>query len=352
MDQDSSGDRGRGAQAQPAARPRPPDFGGSTAPALARTVRLVSGDFLLTVNPVDGSEIEPCPPGSGPPRPSGRTAEERAEPPRAAAPPVPPGPPGAAAARCWSAHEERERLVRLLARGRSVRRHRPLRLRPHAPCSTPSPPTAPTSRPTASYGSPATTAPPPTCCTSSSRPSTRPRSTGPTAPSCSRMVREIGAIVVLDDLEFGGAALDELLDATPECAFLLAATPDVAGPLRRLAPRRGLPRRPRPRRLRLDCWSAPSDRPLTEDEESNWAGDLWFESEGLPLRFVQAGALLRQCDRAARRPGRLRRRTASSEDGQATADRRRGRRPAEQPDVPLPSPRRGRRARRRCSPPG
>lgn len=37
------------------------------------------------------------------------------------------------------------------------------------------------------------------------------------------------------------------------------------------------------------------DRPLT-DEEANWAGDLWFESEGLPLRFVQAGALLRQRD--------------------------------------------------------
>lgn len=37
-------------------------------------------------------------------------------------------------------------------------------------------------------------------------------------------------------------------------------------------------------------------RVLTE-EESNWAGDLWFESEGLPLRFMQAGALLRQRDR-------------------------------------------------------
>lgn len=36
-------------------------------------------------------------------------------------------------------------------------------------------------------------------------------------------------------------------------------------------------------------------RILTE-EESNWAGDLWFESEGLPLRFMQAGALLRQRD--------------------------------------------------------
>ncbi len=36
-------------------------------------------------------------------------------------------------------------------------------------------------------------------------------------------------------------------------------------------------------------------RDLTE-EEANWAGDLYFESEGLPLRFVQAGALLRQRD--------------------------------------------------------
>ncbi|WP_241778461.1 hypothetical protein, partial [Streptomyces sp. AcH 505] len=34
---------------------------GPVAPHPARTVRLVSGDFLLTVNPVDGTEIEPCP---------------------------------------------------------------------------------------------------------------------------------------------------------------------------------------------------------------------------------------------------------------------------------------------------
>ncbi|NED08995.1 ATP-binding protein, partial [Streptomyces sp. SID6648] len=33
-------------------------------------------------------------------------------------------------------------------------------------------------------------------------------------------LREVGAVVVLDDAEFGGTALDELLDATPECAFL------------------------------------------------------------------------------------------------------------------------------------
>ena len=65
-----------------APRQRPPresltsDFG-QHAPALARTVQLVSGDFLLTVNPVDGSEIEPCPPAERPPRPVKRTGPRR-----------------------------------------------------------------------------------------------------------------------------------------------------------------------------------------------------------------------------------------------------------------------------------
>lgn len=68
----------------------------------ARTVQLISGDFVLTVNPVDGSEIEPCRPGARPAAPVRHTAAERTERERATAPPVPPGPP---ARRCpsWSA---------------------------------------------------------------------------------------------------------------------------------------------------------------------------------------------------------------------------------------------------------
>ncbi|MEV7557023.1 ATP-binding protein, partial [Streptomyces sp. NPDC089795] len=107
-------------------------------------------------------------------------------------------------------------------------------------------------------------------------------------------VREIGAVVLLDDLEMGGTALDELMRATPECAYLLAATPDTRAPsddshieevfLGGLG--------------KADCLElleAGLGRPLT-DEETAWAGDLRFASEGLPLRFVQAAALLRQRD--------------------------------------------------------
>ena len=109
-----------------------------------------------------------------------------------------------------------------------------------------------------------------------------------------QLVHEIGAVVVLDDVEFGGSALDELLDATPECAFLISATPDVPAPsadsLLEEVVLGGLDRAGG-----LELLERAVGRVLTEDE-SNWAGDLWFESEGLPLRFMQAGALLRQRD--------------------------------------------------------
>src|SRR5690242_3797727 len=105
-------------------RQRPPreslttDFGQST-PATARTTRLVTGEFLLTVNPVDGSEIEPCPPTERPAGPEKRTAAERAEYERAVRPPVPPGP-ARPELPLLERQDDRERLVRLLARGRSV----------------------------------------------------------------------------------------------------------------------------------------------------------------------------------------------------------------------------------------
>ncbi|MEU5088123.1 ATP-binding protein [Streptomyces sp. NPDC021356] len=263
----------------------------ATAPA--RTARVVTGDFLLTVNPVDGSEIEACPPGELPGPPRRHTPAARADADRAAKPPVPPGPAPAPAA-LLERQDERERLVRLLSRGRSVRLTGPggsgrtslldvvaqdcadlapdgvVRLNGH--------------RRTAGdllhdlfhavYGAPLHR---------------------PGRDELLEHVREIGAVVVIDDSELGGTALDELLDATPECAFLVAATPDVPAPSADSALEEvflaGLDRAGG-----VELIERCVGRVLTE-EEANWAGDLWFESEGLPLRFVQAGALLRQRDR-------------------------------------------------------
>ncbi|MFE1175661.1 ATP-binding protein [Streptomyces sp. NPDC058773] len=318
------------------AEPPAPAFGGAQGGSnrLARVVRLVSGPYLVTVNPVDGSEIEPCPPGERPAAPGRLDAEERAAAEQAAAPPVPPGPPGSAGHE--TALEERtedtERLVRLLSRGRSVRVTGPsgsgrtrLLDAVAAACADLAPDGV-------------------VRLSGYHRTSTdllyalfdavyRAPQHRPERPEILRMVAEIGAIVVLDDLEFGGAALDELLDATPECAFLIAATPDVAAPSAGSHLEEvflgGIGRGACGRLLERAV-----DRPLTDDEEA-WAADLWFESEGLPLRFVQAAALLRQYDGLRAAPGAL-------DDGYGLfpedgADAEPAAEPAERPEVSLPS---------------
>ncbi|MGW0422151.1 ATP-binding protein [Streptomyces sp. NPDC003015] len=298
MDPNSRGPEEYGHDDGGSPRQRPPrdsltsEFG-QHSPALARTAQLVAGDFLLTVNPVDGSEIEACPPGERPGRPEKYGTAERAEVDRAARPPVPPGP-TRTALHLLARQDERERLVRLLARGRSVRLTGP-----------------------AGSGRTSLLDLVAEDC-SDLAPDGVVRLTGfhrtagellydlfyavfdsplhrPDRDELLSCVREIGAVVVLDDIEFGGAALDELLDATPECAFVIGATPDVPAPSADSAVEEvflnGLERADG-----VELLERSVGRVLTE-EESNWAGDLWFESEGLPLRFVQAGALLRQRDR-------------------------------------------------------
>ncbi|WND35102.1 ATP-binding protein [Streptomyces sp. BB1-1-1] len=281
-----------------APRPRPPrdplttDFG-QHAPALARTVQLVSGDFLLTVNPVDGSEIEVCPPAERPARPEKLTAAERAEAERAGRPPVPPGPVRTVLG-LLAREDERERLVRLLARGRSVRLTGPAG-------------SGRTSLLDVVAEDCAGLAPDGVVRLSGFRRTAddllydlfhavhRAPLHRPDREELLGHLREVGAVVVLDDVEFGGTALDELLDATPECAFLIGATPDVPAPSADSAVEEvfltGLDRSDG-----VELLERAAGRTLTE-EEANWAGDLWFESEGLPLRFVQAGALLRRRDR-------------------------------------------------------
>ncbi|WP_045298818.1 hypothetical protein [Saccharothrix sp. ST-888] len=108
------------------------------------------------------------------------------------------------------------------------------------------------------------------------------------------LLAPVGAIVVIDDVEPSGEELEELLATAPDCAFLIAVTADSPVP----APGSRLEDRPvaglsRPACLGLVARLA--GRPLEEPERS-WVVDLWFESQGLPLRFVQAAALLRQRD--------------------------------------------------------
>ncbi|MFJ4091966.1 ATP-binding protein [Kitasatospora sp. NPDC089913] len=104
----------------------------------------------------------------------------------------------------------------------------------------------------------------------------------------------VGAIVVIDEVEPAGAELEALLATAPDCAFLISSAAD--GPLLPADSRlqdhlvAGLSRQ-----ACLALAARLAGRPLDAAEKA-WAVDLWFESEGLPLRFVQAAALLRQRD--------------------------------------------------------
>ncbi|MFG3223533.1 ATP-binding protein [Kitasatospora sp. NPDC048194] len=104
----------------------------------------------------------------------------------------------------------------------------------------------------------------------------------------------ISAVVVIDEAEPTGAELEELLAAAPRCAFLISVAPGgpalPAGSRLQDHPVAGLSRS-----ACLTLTARLAGRPLDVAEKA-WAVDLWFESEGLPLRFVQAAALLRQRD--------------------------------------------------------
>ncbi|GAA1891642.1 ATP-binding protein [Streptantibioticus ferralitis] len=276
--------------------------GAGNGPGTARVAQLVAGDYLLTVNPIDGSEVVLCPPDRIPTAvrrtPEERAARDRAARPVASAGPSAPEPP------LLERSEESERLVRLLGRGRSVRVTGP------SGCGR-------TALLAAIADRCVGLAPDGVIRLSGYR-----RTPGdllhdlyaavyranhhlPDRAWLRELAGDIGAVVVLDDIDFGGAALEELLGSAPECAFLISATPEVAAPSADSQIEEvflpGLSKA-----ACVELLERAVERPLTEDEGA-WAADLWFESEGLPLRFVQAGALLRQ--RAA-----LRQRADQSDD--------------------------------------
>ncbi|MFI0721760.1 ATP-binding protein [Streptomyces sp. NPDC021224] len=257
----------------------------------ARVRRITTADYLLTVNPIDGTEVVRCPPGERR-TPVQRTREERAARLTAARPAPPPGPP-APELPLLERDEERERVIRLLSRGRSVR-------------VTGASGAGRTALLEAVAKACADLAPEGVLWLSGYH-----RTVGdvlqnlhdtvwtgddhrPDRAELPVLLREFGAVVVVDDVEFGGTALAELLAAAPECAFLLSATTEAPAPAAESGVEdvylAGLSRT-----ACVDLLALAAGRALDEDETA-WAADLWFESEGLPLRFVQAGALLRQRD--------------------------------------------------------
>ncbi|MDF3289375.1 ATP-binding protein [Streptomyces silvisoli] len=298
--------------------PRPPLADGTGAQGTARVAQVVAGEYLLTVNPIDGSEVVLCPPGRISPA-ARRTPEQRAardlshglrgvgsvpsaRPVASAGTPTP-GPP------LLERSEEIERLVRLLGRGRSVRVTGPSG-------------SGRTALLAVTADRCAGLAPDGVIRLSGYRRTpadllydlytTVYRADGhrPDRPRLRELAADIGAVVVLDDIEFGGAALEELLAAAPECAFLISATPEVAAP----SPDSHLEEVFLPGLSKAACTELLEravERSLTEEERA-WASDLWFESEGLPLRFVQAAALLRHREAA---------RKAAAEDAERSAER-------------------------------
>ncbi|RKT15881.1 hypothetical protein BX285_0204 [Streptomyces sp. 1114.5] len=105
---------------------------------------------------------------------------------------------------------------------------------------------------------------------------------------------EVAAVVVIDEAEPSGAELEHLLATAPGSAFLVSVAPGspppAAGSRMQDHLVAGLSRS-----ACLALTGRLAGRPLDVAEKA-WAVDLWFESEGLPLRFVQAAALLRQRD--------------------------------------------------------
>lgn len=266
------------------------DTGDSGAPA--SPVRLIAGDYLLTINPVDGSEIEPCPPAELPAAPSRLPQRERPAPEASTVPSTAGGLPLPLLER----EEEREQLGRLLAHGRSVRLTGPAGSGRTALLDAVAADVAELAPDGVVRLSGYRRTPDDLLhelfATTHRAPPHRPASA-----ELDAALQTVGAIVVLDDLEFGGAALDELRLRTPDCAFLLAATGDIAAPSAASHTEEiHLPGLSRTGCLELLEHTV--RRPLTH-AETDWAADLWFETEGLPLRFLQAGALLRQYDAAS-----------------------------------------------------
>ncbi len=110
---------------------------------------------------------------------------------------------------------------------------------------------------------------------------------------------DVAALVVVDDLDISPTEIDELLRIAPECVFLVASRPSPRNPdgsvadaiVRADSPFHEITLGGLPQDAAFALLARAAGREL-DDEELAWAAALWFEVDGHPGRFVQAGALL------------------------------------------------------------
>ncbi|MEV6210650.1 ATP-binding protein [Kitasatospora sp. NPDC051914] len=261
-----------------------------------RTGEVVSGDLLLAVGGPDGSEARPCPEGW---RPEPRRALDRPQgrPELGPSPAVGPLALGSAPADLplLDREDDIRRLVAMLSEGRSVR----LVGQSGSGRSTLLAAVADAADGIAPDGVVRLSGHRRTgadilqdlFAATHHAPDYRPDSR-----TAAALLAQVGAVVVIDDLDVDTDELNDLLDAAPDCAFLVTVPP--GSPL--LPPGTRLEDHPVAGLAKSACLALTgrlAGRQLDEAERA-WAVDLWFESEGLPLRFVQAAALLRQRDLA------------------------------------------------------
>ncbi|MDI2128181.1 hypothetical protein [Yinghuangia seranimata] len=131
----------------------------------------------------------------------------------------------------------------------------------------------------------------------------------PTRDALRDMLSEVAALVVVDDLDLSADELAELLRIAPECVFLAASPstpgdgPEPSAAARADSPFYEITLGGLPQEAAFALLARATGREL-DDEELAWAAALWFEVDGHPGRFAQAGALLARLGTAVSRAGR------------------------------------------------
>ncbi|WP_436773152.1 hypothetical protein [Yinghuangia sp. YIM S09857] len=125
----------------------------------------------------------------------------------------------------------------------------------------------------------------------------------PTRAFQAELLSGVAALVVIDDLDLSPGETEELLRIAPECVFLVASksSADAETAVRTDTPFFEITLGGLPQEAAFALLARAAGREL-DDEELGWAAALWFEVDGHPGRFAQAGALLARLGTGVVRP--------------------------------------------------